>query len=119
MKEEKKRVDEFFFPASISLMLTLTVIITLFMVNAEQMKENRQVEKEKELVQECLHRLTEYCKGRKEEGQIKGDVCPILRDSAYLWGHYTCKNGLVNLYLSSESLVFTYEKGTGRYEWQR
>lgn len=101
-----------------SFLLIGTVFITIFLVNKEQEKERLQEDREKALIEECLYSMNKYCKGREEKGEITSKQCPLVKDSAYLWGYYTCKKTLYELYLSSGNFTYKFLNGEGKYEFR-
>lgn len=101
-----------------SFLLIGTVFFTIFLVNKEQKSARLQEDREKTLIEECLYSMDKYCKGKEEKGEITSKQCPLVKDGVYLWGYYTCKKELSELYLSSENYIYKFLKGEGKYEFR-
>ena len=112
--QKRNSFDEFLLMI-IAFLLVSAMMFIIFSTYLEMYTKQKKVEEGKTLVQDCIERLSSYCKGKKEKGQLKSSICPLLSSSTYLWGTYECANGLQKAFFSTESFSVEYSKGELRY----
>lgn len=103
------------FGAFVSFMLAGTIVVTLVAVHFQDMQEKERIEEEKKAALDCISLLENYCKNRREKGQITSFECPLIYKNFALYGTYECRGKLSKAYLSFNDFTFSYEKEKGSY----